>query len=298
VALVLTQLFNGLSLSSILLLISLGLAFSFGLMRVINMAHGEMIMVGAYVTYLMHNLFIGWLGPSGVGSYFVAALPVAFLISAVLGILLEVTLIRFLYGRPLDTLLATWGVGLILQQAARSIFGAPNVQVASPPWLGGGVRIATGVLLPYKRLFIIALVVVCVAGIYLYLNRTIGGRRMRAVMQDRDMAASLGVATRQVDAQTFGLGSGLAGLAGCALTLIGPIGPALGTYYIVDAFMVVVLGGVGRLPGTIAAALLIGVFNTLFELGSTANMGKVLVFILVIAFLQWKPAGLATLRAR
>jgi urea transport system permease protein len=298
VALVLTQLFNGLSLSSILLLISLGLAFSFGLMRVINMAHGEMIMVGAYVTFLMHNLFVGWFGLSGVAIYFLAALPIAFLVSGALGILLEVTLIRFLYGRPLDTLLATWGVGLILQQAARSIFGAPNVQVASPPWLSGGLRVATGMLLPYKRLFIIALVIACVAGIYVYLYRTLQGRRMRAVMQDRDMAACMGVGTRQVDGLTFGLGSGLAGVAGCALTLIGPIGPALGTYYIVDAFMVVVLGGVGRLPGTIFAALLIGVFNTLFELGSTANMGKVLVFLLIIAFLQWKPAGLAALRVR
>jgi urea transport system permease protein len=298
VALILGQLFNGLSLSSILLLISLGLAFSFGLMKVINMAHGEMIMVGAYVTYLTHNLFIGWLGPSGVNSYFPVALVAAFIVTAALGLLLEVTLIRFLYGRPLDTLLATWGVGLILQQAARSIFGAPNVQVNSPAWLSGALRLNIGVLMPYKRLFIIALASVCLFGIYLYLYRTLNGRRTRAVMQDRAMAASLGVASRRVDALTFGLGSGLAGIAGCALTLIGPVGPALGTYYIVDAFMVVVLGGVGRLPGTIFAALLIGVFNTLFELGSTANMGKVLVFLLIIAFLQWKPAGLVALRTR
>lgn len=297
-ALILGQLFNGLSLSSILLLISLGLAFSFGLMKVINMAHGEMIMVGAYVTYLTHNLFIGWLGPGGVNSYFPVALVAAFLVTAALGLLLEMTLIRFLYGRPLDTLLATWGVGLILQQAARSIFGAPNVQVNSPAWLSGGLRLNIGVLMPYKRLFIIALASVCLFGIYLYLYRTLNGRRTRAVMQDRAMAASLGVASRRVDALTFGLGSGLAGIAGCALTLIGPVGPALGTYYIVDAFMVVVLGGVGRLPGTIFAALLIGVFNTLFELGSTANMGKVLVFLLIIAFLQWKPAGLVALRTR
>jgi urea transport system permease protein len=298
VALVLTQLFNGVSLSSILLLISLGLAFSFGLMRVINMAHGEMIMVGAYATYLTHNLFVGWFGPAGVSSYFPVALLAAFIVTAALGLLLEITLVRYLYGRPLDTLLATWGVGLILQQAARSIFGAPNVQVTSPPWLSGGLRVATGVLMPYKRLFIIALAVVCLAGIYLYLYRTLNGRRTRAVMQDRGMAACLGVASRRVDAATFAIGSGLAGVAGCALTLIGPVGPALGTYYIVDAFMVVVLGGVGRLPGTIIAALLIGVFNTLFELGSTANMGKVLVFLLIIAFLQWKPAGLVALRTR
>jgi urea transport system permease protein len=215
-----------------------------------------------------------------------------------LGLLLEVTLVRFLYGRPLDTLLATWGVGLVLQQAARSIFGAPNVQATSPPWLNGGLRLMTGVLLPYKRLFIIALALVCIGGIYLHLYRSPSGRRIRAVMQRRDMAACLGVATRRVDALTFALGSGLAGIAGGALTLIGPIGPSLGTYYIVDAFMVVVLGGVGRLPGTIIAALLIGLFNTLFEFSSTATVGKVLVFVLVIVFLQWKPAGLVALRSR
>jgi urea transport system permease protein len=298
VALVLTQLFNGISLSSILLLVALGLAFSFGLMKVINMAHGEMIMTGAYMTFLMNTWFTSWLGPGGVSVYFPVALLASFAVTAALGWLIEVTLIRFLYGRPLDTLLATWGVGLVLQQAARSIFGAPNVQVNSPPWLSGGLRLIPGVLMPYKRLFIIGLAIVGIAAIYLFLQRTLNGRRIRAVMQDRDMASALGVATRRVDGLTFALGSGLAGVAGCALTLIGPIGPALGTYYIVDAFMVIILGGVGRLPGTILAALLIGVFNTLFELGSTANMGKVLVFLLVIAFLQWKPAGLVALRTR
>jgi urea transport system permease protein len=295
-AALLIQVFNGLSLSSVLLLIALGLAFSFGLMRVINMAHGELIMVGAYVTYLMNGLFTGWLGPAGTEIYFLLALPVAFLVTAVLGLFLEVTLIRFLYGRPLDTLLATWGVGLILQQAARMIFGASNVQVTSPSWLNGALRI--GVLLPYKRLFIIALVLACVGGIYLYLYRTANGRRIRAVMQGREMAACLGVATRRVDGLTFALGSGLAGVAGCALTLIGPIGPVIGNNYIVDAFMVVVLGGVGRLPGTIFAALMIGILNTTFEVYSTATVAKVLVFALVIAFLQWRPAGLVALRAR
>jgi urea transport system permease protein len=297
-ALVLTQLFNGLSLGSILLLIALGLAFSFGLMNVINMAHGELIMTGAYVAYVTGQLFTRWLGPAGTSSYFLPALVIAFLIAAALGLLLEVTVVRFLYGRPLDTLLATWGVGLVLQQAARSIFGAPNVQIKSPPWLDGGLNLMPGVLLPYKRLFIIALVLVCVGGIYFLLYYFPSGRRIRAVMQRRDMAACLGVATRRVDALTFALGSGLAGIAGAALTLIGPIGPSLGTYYIVDAFMVVVLGGVGRLPGTIIAALLIGLFNTLFEFSSTATVGKVLVFVLVIVFLQWKPAGLVALRGR
>lgn len=297
VSLVFTQLFNGLSLASILLLVALGLAFSFGLMNVINMAHGELIMVGAYVTYLVNTLFNGWFGAAGTDSFFVPALVAAFFFTALLGWLLEATLIRFLYGRPLDTLLATWGIGLILQQAARSIFGAPNVQVNSPSWLSGALRVGT-LLLPNKRLFIIALVLVCIGAIYGYLNMTPAGRRLRAVMQNRDMAACMGVPTRRVDALTFALGSGLAGLAGAALTLIGPIGPALGTYYIVDAFLVVVLGGVGRLPGTIAAAVLIGVFNTVFEFNSTAVLGKVFVFALVIAFLQWKPAGLVAVRGR
>jgi urea transport system permease protein len=256
-------------------------------------------MVGAYIAYAVSGLFVRLLGPQGAaGSFFLPALLAAFILTALLGWLLEVVLIRFLYGRPLDTLLATWGLGLVLQQAARTIFGAPNVQVPSPPWLNGGWALAPGLLLPYKRLFIIGLVLICIIGIALYLNRSSAGRRMRAVMQNRDMAACMGVATRRVDALTFALGSGLAGVAGCALTLIGPIGPSLGTYYIVDAFLVVVLGGVGRLPGTIAAALLIGLFNTLFEFGSTATVGKVLVFALVIAFLQWKPAGLVALRSR
>jgi urea transport system permease protein len=213
-------------------------------------------------------------------------------------LVLEVTLIRFLYGRPLDTLLATWGVGLVLQQAARSIFGAPNVQVTSPEWLNGGLTVMPGLLLPYKRLFIIALVIVCVVGIYIHLSRSGSGRRIRAAMQNREMAASLGVATRRVDAMTFALGAGLAGVAGSALTLIGPIGPAIGTVYIVDAFMVVVLGGVGNLLGTVVAAMLIGMFNTLFELGTSASIGKVLVFVMIIAFLQWRPAGILALRTR
>src|SRR6266511_574197 len=293
-----TQAFNGLSLGSILLMISLGLAFSFGLMNVINMAHGEFIMIGAYVTYLFQQALAKPLGGADLGVWFILSIPAAFLATALLGVLLEIGLIRFLYGRPLDTLLATWGVGLILQQAARSIFGAPNVQVASPSWLSGAWAVAPGLLLPYKRLFIIGLVLVGVTEIYTHLYRTASGRRIRAAMQNREIAAALGVATRRVDALTFGLGAGLAGVAGCALTLIGPIGPSLGTYYIVDAFMVVVLGGVGRLPGTIAAALLIGIFNTLLELGTTATLGKVLVFLLIIAFLQWKPSGLVALRSR
>jgi urea transport system permease protein len=293
----LSQVFNGLSVGSILLLVALGLAFSFGLMGVINMAHGEFIMIGAYAPYVLQQA-VGGAQNDPYGMTFLAAIPLAFLVTAMMGVGMEWALIRFMYGRPLDTLLATWGVGLMLQQLARSVFGAPNVQVVSPPWLNGGLAITEGLSLPYKRLFIMLLVIGCVAAIWVYLTRSSAGRRMRAVMQNRDIASTLGVPTRAVDASTFGLGAGLAGVAGCALTLLGPIGPALGTYYIVDAFMVVVLGGVGQLMGTIAAAMLIGLVNTSVELWSSATVGKALVLVAVIFFLRWKPAGLVALRSR
>jgi urea transport system permease protein len=292
---VVLQAFNGLSLASILLLVSLGLSFSFGLMNVINMAHGELIMIGAYTTYVCERA-LG--GPGDTGAWFLAAIPGSFAAAALAGLGLELGLVRFLYGRPLDTLLATWGVGLALSQAARSIFGAPNVQVSSPPWLAGGIALPGGGQLPYKRLFIIALVAACALAIHLYLHRSRGGRRLRAVMQNREIAACLGVRTRQVDAATFAIGAGLAGVAGCALTQLGSIGPSLGSSYLVDAFIVVILGGLGRLSGTALAALLVGVSNTLLELATTAALGKVLVFVLIIALLQWRPAGLVTLRAR
>ncbi|MFF2094428.1 urea ABC transporter permease subunit UrtB [Paenibacillus sp. NPDC058174] len=291
------QLFNGLSVSSILLLIALGLAITFGLMKVINMAHGELIMIGAYSTYLTQNIFKEALPPSLFDWYFVLAIPFSFLIAFIFGLVLEMSLIRFLYGRPLDSLLATWGVGLVLQQLARSIFGAPNVAVTSPSWLNGGVEVL-GAVLPYKRLFIIGLVALCLLAMYFYIYRSLEGRRMRAVMQNRDMAACLGVSTRRVDAMTFAIGSGIAGIAGCALTLLGPIGPSLGTYYIVDAFMVVVLGGVGKLVGTVLGAMGIGVFNTMFEYWTNASLGKVLVFLCIVAFLQWKPMGFVAMRSR
>ncbi|OME75822.1 urea ABC transporter permease subunit UrtB [Paenibacillus sp. FSL A5-0031] len=294
----LLQLFNGLSISSILLLVALGLAITFGLMKVINMAHGELIMIGAYSTYLTQNVFHDYLPKSMFDWYFVLAIPVSFIVAFIIGLILEMSLIRFLYGRPLDSLLATWGVGLVLQQLARSIFGAPNVAVTSPAWLNGGLKIMDGTLLPYKRLFIIALVIACLIAMYFYIYRSHEGRRMRAVMQNRDMAACLGVSTRRVDAMTFAIGSGIAGIAGCALTLLGPIGPSLGTYYIVDAFMVVVLGGVGKLVGTVLGATGIGMFNTLFEYWTNASLGKVLVFVCIVAFLQWKPMGLVAMRSR
>lgn len=295
---IILQIFNGLSLGSILLMVSLGLAFAFGLMGVINMAHGEFIMIGAYMAFVFQQILAPILGGVEPGLWFLLALPAAFLVAALLGALMEITLIRHLYGRPLDTLLATWGVGLVLQQAARSIFGTPNVNVSSPIWLTGGLDIGAGLLLPYKRIFLIALVALVVFVVYMHLTRTGDGRRLRAVMQNREMAACLGIRARRVDAFTFALGTGLAGVAGCALTLIGPIGPSLGTFYIVDAFMVVVLGGVGSLPGTILAAVLVGLANTFLELSTTATVGKVLVLLLIIAFLQWKPSGLAAVQVR
>jgi urea transport system permease protein len=292
------QLFNGLSLSSILLLTALGLALSFGLMNVINLAHGEFIMVGAYTTYALQQVASHYTGDPQAGITFFIAIPASFITAAAAGCLVENTVIRFLYRRPLDTLLATWGVGLFLQQLARSIFGAPNVQVVAPAWLSSTLSVTAGLLLPMKRIFIIGLVLACLGGLYWYMYRSNEGRRMRGVMQNREMAASLGVSTRRVDSFTFALGSGLAGVAGCALTLIGPIGPSLGTFYIVDAFIVVILGGLGQIPGTIMAALIIGMLNTLFEFGTTAVVGKVLVFAMVILFLQWKPAGLMRARGR
>lgn len=293
----LTQGFNAISIASILLLVALGLAFSFGLMNVINMAHGELIMIGAYVSYLFQRWLADSLGHAGLEAYFLIAIPAAFLLTAALGMVLERLLIARLYGRPLDTLLATWGVSLVLQQAARSIFGAANVQVISPPWLNGGITIV-GAVLPYKRLFIIALVALCMVGVYVYMTRTPAGRRMRAVMQNREIAGALGVSTPRVDMLTFALASGLAGVAGCALALLGPIGPSLGTYYIVDAFLVVILGGMGQLLGTIGAAIGIGGFNTALEYATTASLAKVLVFLMVILFLQWRPSGLVARRGR
>ncbi|MSQ14610.1 MAG: urea ABC transporter permease subunit UrtB [Dehalococcoidia bacterium] len=286
------------SVSSILLLIALGLALSFGLMGVINMAHGEFIMIGAYTAYTLQNLLTSALGDKTPDVSFALAIPAAFLVAGFAGFLLERLLIHRLYGRPLDTLLATWGVGMVLQQSARSIFGAPNVQVVAPSWLLGGITLAPGLVLPGKRIFMVLLAGLCLSGVYFFIYRTSSGRRLRAVMQNRDMAAALGVATRRVDSITFSVGAGLAGIAGCALTLIGPIGPTLGTNYIVDSFMVVIFGGVGQLTGTLLAALGIGFFNVMFEFWSTAVVGKVMVFTMVIIFLQWKPAGLLALRTR
>ncbi len=291
---ILSQVFNGLSLSSILLLIGLGLSITFGIMGVINFAHGEFLMIGAYTAYILQKVFVGQNG----GIYFLFSLPLAFLVAGGIGFLLEKSLIRFLYGRPYESILATWGLSLILQQMARNIFGANNVEVTAPEWLRGGITLMEGLRLPYNRLFIMAIALLSVAGMYIYLYRSTGGRRMRAVMQNREMSACMGIKTRSVDSLTFSIGCGLAGIAGSAVSLLGSIGPSTGQNYIIDAFMVVVLGGVGNLAGTIAGAVMIGIASPLFEFITTSSMGKVIVFALVIVFLQWKPSGLFALKTR
>jgi urea transport system permease protein len=225
------------------------------------------------------------------------ALPVAFALAGTMGLVLERVLIRRLYGRPLDTLLVTWGVSLVLQQVARDIFGAPNVNAKAPAWLGGGFQVA-GATLPYARVFIIALVAVAVTGIWLYMTRLPQGRRMRAVMQNRQLASCSGIATQSVDQRTFFIGSGLAGMAGVALTLLGPIGPSLGTAYIVDAFLVVVAGGLGQLRGAVFAAIGLGVLQSFVEFETQASLAKVIAFVAVVALLQFRPQGLVSVRSR
>ena len=289
--------FRGVSLSSILLIMSVGLAIVFGLMGVINMAHGELMMVGAYATFMTQELFRAYLPPTMFDVYFAVALPMAFLVAAGCGMLLEATVIRFLYGRPLETMLATWGISLVLMQAARVYFGDLTAVVA-PAWLSGGVQLMVGVYLPNNRLFIIALSVICLAIIYAILFRSGLGLRVRAVTQNRNMSACLGIPTRKVDAYTFAFGSGLAGIAGWALTLIGNVEPGLGQNYIVDSFMVVVTGGVGKLAGTIVASLGIGGLNKLLEPSLGAVYGKVCILVLVILFLQWRPSGLFAIKGR
>jgi len=377
----LDAIFNGISIGAVLLIAALGLAIVFGLMGVINMAHGELMMLGAYTTFVVQNVS-KQLGGLWFESYIFFALIFAFLITAIVGLVLERGVVRYLYNRPLETLLATWGVSLILQQFVRSVnwvlviaitlfcllffgglwvlnsranfgrvrnwivtvilllslavtiavsnflsatyqlavtqpwFGAQNVDVTAPGWLRGGMSLG-GVQLPFARLFIIALTVICVVGIYLFLQRSHWGLRIRAVTQNRSMSACLGIPTQKVDAMTFALGSGLAGVAGCAISLLGSVGPNTGQNYIIDTFMVVVVGGVGNLVGSIVAALAIGTVNfligsgtlallltpvqplaDLFTFFATTSMARVMVFVLIIAFLQWKPAGIFPQKGR
>ena len=375
----LESLFGGLSIGSVLLLAALGLAIVFGLMGVINMAHGELMMMGAYTTFVVQNA----LKKTALSDlYIFFALIAAFLVTALLGLILERGVVRYLYGRPLETLLATWGVSLILQQFVRSVswqfvvglaifsalffgamwvlarrpdferirgwaigimlplsaaialvvsnilggmyklkftkewFGTQGVDVTAPKWLRGGLPIGD-YQLPYTRLFIIVLTIACVAGIYWFLNKTPWGLRIRAVTQNRSMSACLGIPTKTVDALTFAIGSGLAGIAGCAVALLGSVSPNTGQSYIVDTFMVVVVGGVGKLVGSIVAAMTIGTINymissnaigplvsfspflkTFFDFFATASMAKVMVFALIIVFLQFRPAGLFPQKGR
>lgn len=286
-----SQLVVGLSIAGVLALVAIGLSFTFGQMNVINFAHGEFVMAGAYVPFVLQTAGLS------AGQSILLGLPVAMLVAAGLGLLLERTLIRHLYGRPLDTLLVTYGVSLVLQQVARDLFGAPNVQVLRPAWLDG--RFTVGPLrIAYTRLAILALITVLVIGVTVLLARTGTGRRIRAVTQNRKLAASSGIPTRRTDAFTFALGSGLAGAAGVALAMLGPIGPSLGTFYIVDAFLIVIVGGLGHLRGAVLAALAIGITNSFVELSLGTSLAKVAVFALVIAFLQFRPQGLVSSRTR
>ena len=375
---ILEGLFNGLSIGSVLLIAALGLAIVFGLMSVINLAHGELMMLGAYTTYVVQNVFKP-LGEPFFSLYILAALPMAFLVAGIAGLILEKGVIRYLYGRPLETLLATWGVSLILQQFVRSVngvlviaiavfcglyfgglwflsrrpdweqirgkarvlfmflsgaiatvvgllinqskqdslirpwFSARNVDVTAPAWLRGGFPLGD-FQLPYTRIFIIILTILCIVGVYFFFNRSNWGLRIRSVTQNRTMSACLGIPTAQVDALTFAIGSGLAGIAGCAISFLGSVGPNTGQNYIVDTFMVVVVGGVGNLLGTIIAAMAIGILSYLvgsgtfalvlppdgifksiidfFNFFATTSMSKVMIFALIILFLQVKPAGI------
>lgn len=375
-------LFNGISIGSVLLIAALGLAIVFGLMGVINLAHGELMMLGAYATFVVQNIFKSF-GDPWFNFYIIVAIPVAFIVSAIVGLILERGAIRFLYGRPLETLLATWGVSLILQQFVRSVnwllfislglfslllfgsmklaknrtdwqriknkaltlilllasgiaiafysllnknsaltkpwFSARNVDVTAPRWLRGGTT-ALGFQTPYVRLFIIALTILCLIAVYWFLQKSTWGLKIRAVTQNRTMSSCLGIPTDKVDALTFALGSGLAGIAGCAVSLLGSVGPNTGQNYIVDTFMVVVVGGVGNLLGTVLAAVGIGTLNYLIGSGTlalfltnfsapqavidfflffaTSSMAKVMVFALIITFLQIKPAGLFPQKGR
>jgi len=291
------NLFYGLSLGSILLLAALGLAITFGLMGVINMAHGEMLMIGAYSTFVVQNLFKEYL-PGLFDYYLVAAIPTAFLVSAIVGIILERSVIRHLYGRPLETLLATWGISLVLIQSVRLIFGAQNVELANPSYLSGGVAVFHGVVLPYSRIAVIFFVIFVVISVWTLLQKTSLGLQVRSVTQNRGMASCMGIATRKVDMWTFGLGSGVAGLGGLALSQVGNVGPELGQMYIVDSFMVVVLGGVGKIAGTVAGALGIGVTSKFLEPVAGAVLGKIIVLVLIIIVIQKRPQGLFALKGR
>ena len=289
--------FSGLSTASILLLAALGLAITYGLLGVINMAHGELIMIGAYTTYVVQSLFKSHF--SGyVDWYLIAAIPAAFVVSALIGMLIERTVIRPLYGRQLETLLATFGVSLILMQLVRMIFGAQNVEVSNISWLSGGISITPSLMLPYNRIAIIVFTVAVFLLLVYLLNKTRFGLFVRAVTQNRQMARAVGIRSSRIDMLAFGLGSGLAGLAGCALAQVGNVGPDLGQNYIIDAFLVVVVGGVGQVWGAVLAALGLGISGTVLEIGMGAVLAKIILLVLVILFIQKRPQGLFAIKGR
>ena len=290
-------LFSGISLGSILLLVALGLAITYGLMGVINMAHGELMMIGAYATYVVQGLFQKYL-PGAFDWYLVAALPVAFGASALMGAALERTVIRFLYGRPLETLLATWGISLMLMQLVRTVFGAQNVGVENPSWMSGGVVVMGNLQLPWNRIIIVGFAFAVLLGMAFLIGKTRLGLFVRGVTQNRPIASCMGVNTARVDTYAFALGSGIAGLAGCALSQVGNVGPDLGQAYIVDSFMVVVLGGVGQLAGTVYAALGLGVLNKLLEGWQGAVLAKIMVLVFIVVFIQKRPQGIFAVKGR
>jgi urea transport system permease protein len=291
------KLFYGISLGSVLLLAALGLAITFGLMGIINMAHGEMLMIGAYTTYVCQLVFRNFF-PDAIDAYLLVALPAAFIVTAAVGIALERLVIRWLYGRPLETLLCTWGISLMLMQLVRTIFGAQNVEVANPSWMSGGVTVLGSLVLSYNRIVIIFFALFVVLAVWLILNKTRLGLFVRAVTQNRRMADCVGVATGRIDMLTFGLGCGIAGLGGVALSQLGNVGPDLGQAYIVDSFMVVVLGGVGQLAGTVIAAFGLGEVNKFLEPVAGAVMAKIVILVFIIIFIQKRPQGLFALKGR
>ena len=290
-------LFTGISLGSILMLVALGLAITYGLMGVINMAHGELMMIGAYATYLVQLLFRHYL-QGGFDYYLIAAIPVAFITSALVGAALERSVLRHLYGRPLETLLATWGISLMLMQAVRSLFGAQNVGVENPSWMSGSWALLSNLQLPWNRVLIVVFSMAVLAAVALMIGRTRLGLFVRGVTQNRPMASCMGVNTARIDTYAFALGSGIAGLAGCALSQIGNVGPDLGQSYIVDSFMVVVLGGVGQLAGTVYAALGLGLLNKVLEGWAGAVLAKIAVLVFIIVFIQKRPQGIFAMKGR
>ena len=289
--------FSGLSTASILLLAALGLAITYGLLGVINMAHGELIMIGAYTTYMVQSFFKSHFAGL-VDWYLIAAIPAAFVVSALIGMLIERVIIRPLYGRQLETLLATFGVSLILMQGVRMIFGAQNVEVSNISWLSGGISITPSLMLPYNRIAIIVFTVAVLLLLVYLLNKTRFGLFVRAVTQNRQMARAVGIRSSRIDMMAFGLGSGLAGLAGCALAQVGNVGPDLGQNYIIDAFLVVVVGGVGQVVGAVLAALGLGISGTVLEIGIGAVLAKIVLLVLVILFIQKRPQGLFAIKGR